>query len=81
MRGASIALAVMSTHNDLYVQDPLAAARHGRSTSVANEKPVHEADYPRPPWVSRSLLALVFVGSMAGSKGRVAARPADAPLP
>mmetsp|Transcript_69647 Transcript_69647/g.166204 ORF Transcript_69647/g.166204 Transcript_69647/m.166204 type:complete len:430 (+) Transcript_69647:129-1418(+) len=45
---ASIALAVMSTHNDLYVQDPLAA------------------DYPRPPWVSRSLLALVFVGSMAG---------------
>ncbi|CAE7721297.1 PHT1-3 [Symbiodinium sp. CCMP2456] len=45
---ASIALAVMSTHNDLYVQDPLAA------------------DYPRPPWVSRSLLALVFVGSMVG---------------
>ncbi|CAE7461065.1 PHT1-13 [Symbiodinium pilosum] len=38
----------MSTHNDRYVRDPLAA------------------DYPRPPWVSRSLLALVFVGSMAG---------------
>jgi len=47
-QSASIALAVMATHGDHYVQDPLAA------------------DFPRPPWISKSLLALVFVGSMAG---------------
>eukprot|EP00435_Cladocopium_sp_Y103_P017165 s2331_g4.t1 len=45
---ASIAMAIMATHRDLYVSDPAAA------------------DFPAAPWVHKTLLAVVFAGSVAG---------------